>query len=149
MKTVVRKSEGLNYSAVELGAMSTIDQYKLVLAPGVEIPGKVFIGGELQTTGSEISFQSFAPNTETGFLHTHKSHEELYLFVGGMGEFQVDGEVFPISEGSVVRVAPKGKRSVRNTGTTALVMICIQYKANSFTETDATDGEILKEIVKW
>lgn len=149
MKKVTKKSEGLNYSAIELGNMEALNQYNLVVAPGVEIPGKVFIGGELKTTGSEISFQSFAPNTETGFLHSHKSHEELYIFVSGNGEFQVDEEVFSISEGSVVRVATKGKRSVRNIGDTPLVMICVQYRANSFTEVDAADGEILKEAVKW
>ena len=52
-------------------------------------------------------------------------------------------------EGSVVRVAPEGKRSVRNNGTEPLVMICVQYKANAFTAQDATDGQILQEPVKW
>lgn len=149
MKTVEKSSAGSNYTALELGTMSTLDQYKFIFAPGIEIPGKVFIGGDIGATGSQISFQSYAPNTETGFLHTHKSHEELYIFVSGNGEFQVDGKIFPISEGSVVRVAPAGKRAVRNSGTTPLVMICIQYKVDSFSETDATDGEILQEIVKW
>lgn len=149
MKTVTKSSAGKNYTAVELGTLATLDQYKFVFAPGVEIPGKVFTGSDLQTTGAQLSFQSFAPNTETGFLHTHHTHEELYIFVGGSGEFQVDGVVFPITEGSVVRVAPKGKRAVRNTGDTPLVMICIQYKADSFTAVDAADGEILHQEVKW
>ena len=69
--------------------------------------------------------------------------------MSGKGEFQVDGKVFPIAEGSVVRVAPEGKRSVRNNGTEPLVMICVQYKANAFTAQDATDGQILQEPVKW
>lgn len=149
MKTVVKSSTGTNYSAVELGTMATLDQYKYIFAPGVEIPGKVFIGSDLNTTGAQLSFQSYAPNTETGFLHTHHSHEELYIFVSGDGEFQVDGTVFPVSQGSVVRVAPQGKRAVRNTGATPLVMICVQYKVDSFTSEDAADGEILHEQVKW
>jgi hypothetical protein len=48
-----------------------------------------------------------------------------------------------------VRVAPNGKRSVRNVGDSELVMICIQYKADSFSEEDAADGNILSEEVKW
>lgn len=149
MKTVEKISEGTAYSAISVGTMNGLEEHTLVLAPGVEIPGKVFIGSTLQATGAEISFQSFAPNAETGFLHTHKTHEELYIFVSGKGEFQVDGNVFPISEGSVVRVAPSGKRSVRNTGSEHLVMICVQYKSETFTKDDGSDGVLLKEQVKW
>ena len=44
---------------------------------------------------AEMSFQQFAPGGSVGFLHTHKTHEELYIILGGDGEFQVDGQVFP------------------------------------------------------
>ena len=97
----------------------------------------------------EFSFQSFAPGAETGFLHTHKNHEELYFFLKAQGEFQVDGQVFPVSEGSVVRVAPAGKCSVRNNGNEPLVMLCVQYRGNTFTAEDAADGVILNEKVLW
>ena len=83
------------------------------------------------------------------FLHTHKTHEELYFFLSGEGEFQVDGKIFPIGEGSVVRVAPAGRRSVRNTGREALVMLCVQYKGGTFTAEDAADGVILNEPICW
>lgn len=126
-----------------------MNDYVLPVAPGMEIQGKVFMGQTLQTTGAEISFQSFAPGKETGFLHTHQTHEELYIFVSGKGEFLVDGQVFPVGEGSVVRVAPEGKRSVRNNGTEPLIMICVQYKAQTFTAQDAADGQLLQEPVKW
>lgn len=82
-------------------------------------------------------------------MHTHKEHEELYFFLSGKGEFQVDGQVFPVQEGSVVRVAPAGRRSVRNNGTEPLVMLCVQYKGNTFTAADAADGNILDEPVMW
>lgn len=149
MKQIQQIAEGAHFSAVSTGSFSELNEYVLPVAPGMEIQGKVFMGQALQTTGAEISFQSFAPGKETGFLHTHQTHEELYIFVSGKGEFQVDGKVFPIAEGSVVRVAPEGKRSVRNNGTEPLVMICVQYKANAFTAQDATDGQILQEPVKW
>ena len=100
-------------------------------------------------TGGEFSFQVFQPGTETGFLHTHKTHEELYFFLSGEGQFQVDGEIFSVSEGSVVRVAPAGVRSVRNNGSTPLTMLCVQYKGDTFTADDAADGVILNEPVKW
>lgn len=149
MKQTQQIAEGTHFSALSTGSFSQLNDYVLPVAPGMEIQGKVFMGQTLQTTGAEISFQSFAPGKETGFLHTHQTHEELYIFVSGKGEFQVDGQVFPAGEGSVVRVAPEGKRSVRNNGTEPLIMICVQYKAQTFTAQDAADGQLLQEPVKW
>lgn len=149
MKQTQQIAEGTHFSALSTGSFSQLNDYVLPVAPGMEIQGKVFMGQTLQTTGAEISFQSFAPGKETGFLHTHQTHEELYIFVSGKGEFQVDGQVFPVGEGSVVRVAPEGKRSVRNNGTEPLIMICVQDKAQTFTAQDAADGQLLQEPVKW
>lgn len=149
MKQIEKISEGAAYSAVSAGKFAELSEHLLVLAPEVQIPGKVFMGSALKATGAEISFQSFPVGGETGFLHTHQTHEELYIFVKGCGKFQVDGEIFAIGEGSVVRVAPSAKRSVRNTGDEPLVMVCVQYKAESFSAEDATDGVILNEPVSW
>ena len=145
-KTIVKTE---NATAVDFGKLSNMSEYVLELAPEVKIPGKVFGGALVGATGGDFSFQAFAPGTETGFLHTHKTHEELYFFLGGKGEFQVDGRVFPVTEGSVVRVAPNGKRSVRNNGAEPLVMLCVQYRGDTFTTEDATDGVILNEKVEW
>lgn len=149
MKEIKTTASAANFSAISVGALNELGDYVLELGPEVKIPGKVFGGAALGATGSEFSFQVFQPGTESGFLHTHKNHEELYFFLSGKGEFQVDGEVFPIAEGSVVRVNPAGKRSVRNNGTTPLVMLCVQYRGNTFTSEDAADGVILNEEVKW
>lgn len=145
-KTIIKAE---NMAAVDFGKFSNLNEYVLELTPEVKIPGKVFGGALVGATGGEFSFQSFAPGTESGFLHTHKTHEELYFFLSGNGEFQVDGKIFPVAEGSVVRVAPKGKRSIRNNGTEPLVMLCVQYRAATFTTEDATDGVILNEKVRW
>ncbi len=149
MKQIEQIAEATNFRAINVGKMSNLNEYVLELGPEVKIPGKVFGGAALGATGSEFSLQLFQPGTESGFLHTHKKHEELYFFLGGKGEFQVDGLAFPVEEGSVVRVAPDGKRSVRNNGTEALLMLCVQYLGNTFTQEDASDGVILNEPVKW
>lgn len=145
-KTIIKAE---NVTAVDFGKLSNLNEYLLELSPEVNVPGKVFGGALVGATGGDFSFQSFAPGTETGFLHTHKTHEELYFFLSGKGEFQVDGNVFSITEGSVVRVAPNGKRSIRNNGTEPLVMLCVQYRGATFTPDDATDGVILNEKVEW
>lgn len=149
MKQIEKIATAKNFSAVSVGKMSELGNYVLELGPEIKIPGKVFGGAALGATGGDFSFQVFQPGTETGFLHTHKTHEELYFFLSGEGEFQVDGEVIPVAEGSVVRVSPDGKRCVRNNSTAPLVMLCVQYRGDTFTQEDATDGIILNEQVKW
>lgn len=149
MKQIQKLSDGANYSAANFGSLADIKDYVLELGPEIRIPGKVFGGAAVGATGGEFSLQVFAPGQETGFLHTHKQHEELYFFLSGKGEFQVDGTVFPVEEGSVVRVAPDGRRSVRNNGTAPLVMLCVQYRSNTFTTDDAADGNILADAVNW
>ena len=148
MKQIEKIAAAENFAAVNFGKLNELGEYVLSLGE-MKIPGKVFGGAALQATGGEFSFQLFQPGTETGFLHRHKEHEELYFFLAGKGEFQVDGKVFPVSEGSVVRVAPAGKRSVRNNGTAPLVMLCVQYKGATFTAADAADGDLLNEPVVW
>ena len=149
MKTIERIAAAENFTAANVGNLNALNDYTLCLGPEIRIPGKVFGGAAVQATGCEFSFQQFLPGTETGFLHTHKRHEELYFFLSGSGEFQVDGHIFPVSEGSVVRVAPAGRRSARNNGTQPLTMLCIQYTAGTFTAEDASDGELLGEKVEW
>lgn len=149
MKEIKKTVNSKNVCAIDLGKLNELGDYVLELGPEIKIPGKVFGGAALQATGGDFSFQVFNPGTETGFLHTHKTHEELYFFLSGKGEFQVDGQSFPVEEGSVVRVAPDGKRSVRNNGTEPLVMLCVQYKADTFTQEDAADADLLNEKVNW
>lgn len=149
MKKIEKIAEAANFTALDMGAFDRLGDYLLELGPEIRIPGKVFGGAAAGATGAEFSFQVFRPGTETGFLHTHKTHEELYFFLSGRGRFQVDGEVFPVAEGSVVRVAPAGRRAVSNDGTEPLVMLCVQYRSATFTAEDAADGELLNEPVKW
>ena len=151
MKQIETISTGKNYAAVNVGRMNEIIEHELPMGPDVTIKGKVFAGQAVGATGSELSFQTLVPGQDSGFLHTHKTHEELYIILKGEGHYQVDGEVFPVSEGAIIRVSPEGKRALKNTSNENLTMLCIQYKANSFTEADSpmTDGEILQEKLTW
>ena len=91
MKQVENISGGTNFTAITVGNLSELSNYVLTLSPEVQIPGKVFLAAALNTTGAEISLQSFAVGSQTGFLHKHKNHEEIYIFIAGKGEFQVNG----------------------------------------------------------
>ena len=148
MRQIETIKKGKNFSAVSVGKMDEIIEHVLPMGPNVTIQGKVFAGHAVGATGSELSFQTLVPGQDSGFLHTH---EELYIILKGEGEYQVDGEIFPVSEGTIVRVAPDGKRALKNTGSENMTMLCIQYKANAFSEADSpmTDGVILQEELKW
>jgi len=84
------------------------------------------------------------------FYHRHQQNEEIYLFIKGSGEFQVDSKTFAVGEGSVVRVDPAGERTWRNTGNEPLYYIVIQAKAQSYNHgTTIEDGEAVQRDVTW
>jgi len=151
MKEIKTIATGENFTAVNVGKMSEIIEHELPMGPDVIVKGKVFAGQALGTTGSELSFQTLVPGQDSGFLHSHKTHEELYFILKGEGQYQVDGEIFPVSEGSIIRVAPAGKRALKNTGNDDMIMLCVQYKAKSFGADDSpmTDGNILPDSLNW
>ena len=151
MRQIETIKEGKNFKAVNIGKVSEIIEHELPMGPDFTLHGKVFAGQAVGATGSELSFQTLVPGQDSGFLHTHKTHEELYIILWGEGHYQVDGDIFPVSEGSIIRVSPDGKRALKNTSTENLTMLCIQYKANAFGENDSpmTDGVILQDELKW
>ncbi len=91
MKEIKATADIANATAIDLGPLAEIKDYVLELGPNVKIPGKVFGGAAVKAGGADFSLQVFAPGTEGGFYHTHKEHEELYFFLSGEGEYQVDG----------------------------------------------------------
>lgn len=150
MKQMGSIAKGQSFEAVNIGEWNEVIGYELPMGPRV-LQGKVFVGQTVGATGSELSFQTLVPGQDSGFLHTHKTHEELYIIIKGEGQYQVDGEIFPVREGTVIRVSPDGKRALKNNGKENLTMLCIQYKANAFGEADSpmTDGNILQEPLNW
>ena len=151
MRQIEKTAAGKNFAAINVGKISEIIEHELPMGPDFTIQGKVFAGQAVGASASEFSFQTLVPGQDSGFLHTHKTHEELYFILRGEGQYQVDGEIFPVSEGSVVRVSPNGKRALKNTGNENLTMLCVQYKATPFTEEDSPmiDGNILQEPLNW
>ena len=102
MKQIETIKSGKNFTAVTAGSFAEIIEHELPMGPDFTLHGKVFLGKALGATGAELSFQTLVPGQDSGFLHTHKTHEELYFILRGEGTYQVDGELFPVSEGAVV-----------------------------------------------
>lgn len=139
-----------NYSIFEVGALENLDQYAFTskVLPSA-ITGKKFLKDELALTGMEVSFNTFPPGAAMPFYHRHREHEELYLFLKGQGQFQIDGKVIDVKEGTAIRVAPNGVRAWRNNSDHDLLYVVIQAKANSLPKGTIEDGVAVDQKVTW
>ncbi|WP_373232750.1 cupin domain-containing protein [Cohnella sp.] len=135
---------GNHFNVVEAGPFSS-----LLSMSKDPIPGKYFLKDRLELTGMEVSLNQLPEGGAVPFYHTHRENEELYLFIGGRGQFQVDGQIFDVKEGTTVRVAPEGERTLRNNGTGDLFFIVIQVQAGSLRQWVKTDGVVLDKPVTW
>ncbi len=150
MKKLETISENKNYTAVNIGSLSNIKDYSLIHPKlGVEIKGKLFVKEATKASGTEISFTSIPPKTALDYFHIHTSDEETYVIIKGTGYYQVDEDCFPIKEGSVIRVAPQGARSLCNTSDEDLVYMCIQSKEKSLEKHTTDDGKRVTNTPKW
>jgi mannose-6-phosphate isomerase-like protein (cupin superfamily) len=150
MKNVKISSEGINHCAIDLGIFDQLTDYSYMHPKRhQEVKGKQFVGEILKTTGAEISFQILPPHTELPFLHQHRRHEEIYVFLKGSGQFQVDESVFDVSEGSVIRISPDGKRTYRNNSENPLIFMCIQCRAGSLESYFIEDGFRADGEISW
>jgi mannose-6-phosphate isomerase-like protein (cupin superfamily) len=127
-------THGSNHSVEQLGAFADLLQRDFM-----SFAGKYFIGKELGLTGCEVSLNRLPAGKGMPFVHTHRKNEELYIVLGGNGTFYVDGDEFPVCEGSLVRVAPEGERAWQ-AGSEDLYFICVQAEAGSLTQATLEDG---------
>lgn len=139
---------GRHYAQMETGPMTDWPDYTVSL-PGLEIPGKLFIKDTLNLTGCEISINAMPPGGAIPFYHAHRQNEEVYLFIKGRGQLQVDGDTLEVREGSIVRIDPDAQRIWRNHSDETLVYIIIQTKADSLEQYSADDGLILDTAPAW
>lgn len=150
MKKVKELAKDTNYTAINLGNLDELMEYSLIHKVNKqEIEGKVYLKEPTNSTGSEISFNSLLSETEQPYFHIHKKNEETYIILKGYGFFQVDGECFEIKEGSVIRVAPKGIRGIRNSSKEKMIYMVIQSKENSLSEYSTDDGQRVAFEPKW
>lgn len=147
---VEERLSGPNFSLARLGKMQDLSKYGVVHPVTRQtIWGKVFLQEVLDLTGMEISFGLIPPHTSIPFYHKHQQNEEVYLFLSGQGQFQVDGQLMEIGEGTAVRISPHGVRTARNTSDEPMLYILIQAKAGSLEQWTATDGVGVPGAVQW
>lgn len=148
-KTRSNLKQGVNFTAYETGARKDWPQHTVTL-PGLgDIPGKHFLKDMLGFTGCEISINSMAPGAGMPIYHRHEQNEEVYIFIQGQGQVQVDGEVINVREGSIVRIAPAGERIWRNNSNEPLLYIVIQTREKSLSQYGLADASVPEKAVAW
>lgn len=148
-ETQLQARTGRNFTAYEGGARKDWPNHSIEL-PGLgKVSGKHFLKDMAGFTGCEISINSLPAGAGMPFYHQHKENEEVYIFIQGKGQMQIDGETVDVQEGSIVRIAPKGQRTWRNNSKEPLLYIVVQMKENSLNQYGLGDGVVSEKKVTW
>jgi len=105
---------------------------------------KYFLHDALGLTGMEVSVTGYPANHAFHLFHSHKENEELYIVTKGEGEMQLDDEIFPIKEGTVIRIEPNVVRNLRSSPTSGLQFVCVQARVNSLKQFNSPDVTFLE-----
>lgn len=136
-------TQGKRFTATNIGPFESLLEREFK-----GLRGKYFIGEELGLSGCEVSLNRLPAGKSTPFVHAHRKNEELYIITSGNGTFFVDGNEFPVEEGSLIRIAPAGERAWK-AGDKDLYFICIQAQEGSLTQATLEDGIRLQTKASW
>ena len=141
---------GTNFVGFHAGSKDGWTQFRLE-PPEVPRParGKLFLRKFLGSAGLEMSLNVVPPGKGIPFLHRHRENDEVYVVVGGRGQFLVDGECIDVQEGSVLRISPLAPRAWRNNSDAPLYFLCVQYRADSVIEGGTADGQKVEGKPAW
>lgn len=102
-----------DYEVTEIGAL---DEWRAHFGGFDETrsrDGRRVVDHELTMQYIGMTANALVPGEEAGYWHTHSRVEELYVFLGGVGEMGLDDEVVEVRAGSVVRVGQGVARTWR------------------------------------
>jgi mannose-6-phosphate isomerase-like protein (cupin superfamily) len=139
-----------NFTCVHAGPMEGWAHFRLE-PPDVPLPakGKLFLRNLLGSAGLEMSLNAVPAGKGIPFLHKHQQNDEIYVVVGGRGQFLVDDECIDVEEGSTLRISPAASRAWRNNSAAPLYFFCIQYRADSVIQGGALDGQGVEGKPTW
>ena len=126
-----------------------MENFKMTNFGNLDSVTRVTLKDKLGLTGAEISINRLPAKAEIPFVHSHKRNEEIYIFISGKGLFWLDGIIYPVKEGSSVRVSPSCSRSIKADDESALSYICIQVDEGSLIQSTQEDGIISKSKPIW
>jgi mannose-6-phosphate isomerase-like protein (cupin superfamily) len=144
------KNQERNFTCFHAGPKEGWTQYQLMPAAApIPVKGKLFLRTLLGSAGLEMSLNVVPPGGAIPFLHRHEQNDEVYLVVGGRGQFLADGSCIDVSEGSVIRMSPPTVRAWRNNCDAPLYFVCIQYRSDSVVQGGTKDGRKVEGKPAW
>jgi mannose-6-phosphate isomerase-like protein (cupin superfamily) len=97
-----------------------------------DYPGEMRMSSASDLGNEQVAFTWRRMPGQTGgkgsYGHRHKSQEEIYFVVSGTLQFKLEDEVFDVTAGNVVRIAPQVARSVWNEGPEDAVLVMCSVK---------------------
>ncbi len=145
-----RTVQAANFTCFHAGPMEGWTQFRQE-PPDVPMPieGKLFLRKSLGSAGLEISLNVVPPGKGMPFLHRHQQNDEVYVVIGGRGQFLVDDSCIDVSEGSVLRLGPAAARAWRNNSDAPLYFLCLQYRTDSVVQGGTLDGQKVEGRLNW
>ena len=149
MTKTITIAEGKNYKAINIGPLDRLPDHQFVHPLFKTIDkGRLFVGELLETSGAEVSFRELPAKTTIPFLHKHHQHEEIYIFLKGVGLFQADDNIFPVNEGSIIRVGTDVSRTLSNDAEEPMIYMVVQSHINSLAGYHVSDGYRVEGEIK-
>jgi mannose-6-phosphate isomerase-like protein (cupin superfamily) len=141
---------GANFTCFHAGPMEGWAQFRLG-PPDVPVPtqAKLFLRTLLGSAGLETSLNVVPPGKGIPFLHRRQQNDEVYVVLGGRGQFLVDDECIDVAEGSMLRLSPAAARAWRNNTDAPLYFLCLQYRADSVIQGGTLDGQRVEGKPAW
>jgi len=86
---------------------------------------EVYLLKDNKTLNNLVLSSTFLRANQNTTGHTHKGQEEVYMFVSGKGEMEIDGKKFNVREGDCVLIEDGEFHKVYNTGHLGLYFVCV------------------------
>ena len=100
-----------SYEVVDVGAVEKWGEHFGGFSPQTSLHGRRLLDREIPLGFAGITVNSRVPGEGADYRHAHSVLEELYLFLAGEGVMLLGDRVFPVSEGTAIRVGQGVMRS--------------------------------------
>ena len=93
-----------DYQVIEIGAQQDWRAFHGGFDEARSRDGRRVVDHELTMQYIGMTANALVPGEQAGYWHVHEKVEELYVFLGGVGQMGLDDDVIDVAEGTVVRV---------------------------------------------
>lgn len=86
---------------------------------------EVYLLKDNKTLNNLVLSSTFLRANQCTNGHKHKGQEEVYMFISGKGEMEIDGIKFNVREGDCILIEDGEFHKVYNTGHLGLYFVCV------------------------